>query len=157
MLSKNRLPAKLSRNVYCSWLVLSLFLLSRCICLSIFSANWPQVIDLMNRMSQTEGGPRSEAKEGKLISSCMHAARTCGTQERAVRSLDWSHVFYPIKDIDRLQLYHSRDFIRYVVLNIWGQFHRAAKQRKLLTRNICLADFLGYQPNFHVKLMYLGW
>ena len=39
----------------------------------------------------------------------------------------------------------------------WGQFHRAAKQRKLLTRNICLADFLGYQPNLHVKLMYFGW
>ena len=38
-----------------------------------------------------------------------------------------------------------------------GQFHRAAKQRKLLTRNICLADFLGYQPNLHVKLMYFGW
>ena len=32
--------------------------------------------------------------------------------------------------------------------------HRAAKQRKLLTRNICLADFFGYQPNLHVKLMY---
>ena len=41
--------------------------------------------------------------------------------------------------------------------NTWGQFHRAAKQRKLLTRNICLADFLGYQPNLHVKLMYFGW
>ena len=40
---------------------------------------------------------------------------------------------------------------------VWGQFHRAAKQRKLLTRNICLADFLGYQPNLHVKLMYFGW
>ena len=40
---------------------------------------------------------------------------------------------------------------------IRGQFHRAAKQRKLLTRNICLADFLGYQPNLHVKLMYFGW
>ena len=38
-----------------------------------------------------------------------------------------------------------------------GQFYRAAKQRKLLTRNICLADFLGYQPNLHVKLMYFGW
>ena len=38
-----------------------------------------------------------------------------------------------------------------------GQFHRAAKQRKLLTRNIYLADFLGYQPNLHVKLMYFGW
>ena len=38
-----------------------------------------------------------------------------------------------------------------------GQFHRAAEQRKLLTRNICLADFLGYQPNLHVKLMYFGW
>ena len=37
------------------------------------------------------------------------------------------------------------------------QFHGAAKQRKLLTRNICLADFLGYQPNLHVKLMYFGW
>ena len=35
--------------------------------------------------------------------------------------------------------------------------HRAAKQRKLLTRNICLADFFGYQPNLHVKLMYFGW
>ena len=40
---------------------------------------------------------------------------------------------------------------------LWGQFHRAAKQRKLLTRNICLADFLGYQPNLHVKLVYFGW
>ena len=40
---------------------------------------------------------------------------------------------------------------------IWGQFHRAAKQRKLLTRNICLADFLGYRPNLCVKLMYFGW
>ena len=38
-----------------------------------------------------------------------------------------------------------------------GQFHRAAKQRKLLTRNICLTDFLGYQPNLHVKFMYFGW
>ena len=38
-----------------------------------------------------------------------------------------------------------------------AQFHRAAKQRKLLTRKICLADFLGYQPNFHTKCMQCGW
>ena len=38
-----------------------------------------------------------------------------------------------------------------------ANFIEAAKQRKLLTRNICLADFLGYQPNMHVKFMYFGW
>ena len=63
-----------------------------------------------------------------------------------------------------------------------GKFHRAGKQKKLLSRfhwlpakllykmyavwlvvcflllirNICLADFIGYQPNFVYK-MYAGW
>ena len=34
-------------------------------------------------------------------------------------------------------------------------FH--AEQINLLTRNICLADFFGYQPNLHVKWMYFDW
>ena len=52
---------------------------------------------------------------------------------------------------------HGRDSNPHSAANTRGQFHRAAKQRKLLTRNICLADFLGYQPNLNVKLMYFGW
>ena len=33
----------------------------------------------------------------------------------------------------------------------------AAQQKKMLTRNICLAEILGYQHNWHVKLVYFGW
>ena len=40
-------------------------------------------------------------------------------------------------------------------LPIWGQFHRAAWQIKLLTRQICLiVDFFGYQLIFHTKCMH---
>ena len=39
----------------------------------------------------------------------------------------------------------------------WGQFHRAAKQKKVLTRRFDLADFIGYHPNFHTKCKQVGW
>ena len=39
-----------------------------------------------------------------------------------------------------------------------AKLHRsAAQQIKLLTRKICLADFFGYQPNFHTKCMHCRW
>ena len=65
------------------------------------------------------------------------------------------HQQYEMGPVDELELEVQTKY--YVNYQSWGQFHRAAKQRKLLTRNICLADFLGYQSNLHVKLMYFGW
>ena len=31
------------------------------------------------------------------------------------------------------------------------------KQTKLLTKNICLVDFFGYQPNCHTNCMHFSW
>ena len=38
----------------------------------------------------------------------------------------------------------------------WGQFHRGAEQSKLLVRNICLANFFGYQPNSYKNVYILA-
>ena len=39
-----------------------------------------------------------------------------------------------------------------------AQCHRAAKQKKLLTKRFCIEDFFGYQPNFHLagSLFYIA-
>ena len=42
------------------------------------------------------------------------------------------------------------------ILGIRAQFHRAAKQRKMLTIKICLANFFSYQPNFHTNVCILA-
>ena len=38
-----------------------------------------------------------------------------------------------------------------------ANFIELLSRKKLLTRKICLADFFGYQPNFHTKCMHFGW
>ena len=48
-------------------------------------------------------------------------------------------------------------YLKVYLYRTMGQFHGAAYQMKLLTRQICLADFFGYQPNFHTKCMHFGW
>ena len=50
----------------------------------------------------------------------------------------------------------SKHLWTYFKRDTWGPFHRAAKQIKLLTRKICLADLFAYQPNIHTNVCILA-
>ena len=77
-------------------------------------------IPLINKIFKKWVGPRRRVCEavGKRIAPSI--VRHCTVYSRLVPSL------YPIKEIDRLQAYHSRDFIGYTVLKIWHHASRLA-------------------------------
>ena len=74
----------------------------------------------------------------------MHMARAHLSSElkNVLLNLDWVDRKLAVMG-SPAPAYVLSDYVKYSIL--------------LMSREVCLADFLGYQPNLHVKLMYFGW